>query len=236
MPRGDDDSGITFLSKELEASLTRNSALEKENQELKREVARLKAQISSLKAHDNERKSMLWKKLQNSFDNSNTDAKHQKPTIAFTTQEQHLAGENLCPRPDSPESAPRKERPARVPKAPPSPTNATSPSLKEVNGNKLPLAPAPAPAPAPPRPPPLPSKLLAGSKAVRRVPEVMEFYRSLTRRDPQVERGNPVGIPTVGNSRNMIGEIENRSSHLMAVSMVATCSSPFSYLVKKFFS
>ncbi|KAJ9698730.1 hypothetical protein PVL29_007672 [Vitis rotundifolia] len=211
MQRDDDDSGITFLNKELEASLARNNALEKENQELKQEVARLKAQISSLKAHDNERKSMLWKKLQSSFDNSNADAKQQKPTNTVRTPEQNLAVENLCPRPDSPESAPRKERPARVPKPPPRPTTATPPSLKEVNGNKVPLA------PPPPRPPPLPSKLLAGSKAVRRVPEVMEFYRSLTRRDPQVERANPVGIPTVGNSRNMIGEIENRSSHLMAI-------------------
>ena len=230
MPKDDDDSGISFLSKELEASLARNSALEKENQELKQEVGRLKAQISSLKAHDNERKSMLWKKLQNSFDNSNTDTKQQKPTIAVRTPEQNQAVENLCPRADSPESAPRKEKPARIPKPPPRPTSVTSPSLKEVNGNKVPLA------PAPPRPPPLPSKLLAGSKAVQRVPEVMEFYRSLTRREPQVERANPGGIPTVGNSRNMIGEIENRSSHLMAVSMVATYSSLFSYSIKKFYS
>lgn len=221
MPGDDDDSGITFLNKELGAALARNNALEKENQELKNELARLKAQISSLKAHDNERKSMLWKKLQNSFDNGNANANQQKPTIAVRKSEQNLAVENSCPTPDSPECAPRKERPARVPKPPPSPTSSTSPSLKEVNGNKVPLA------QPPPRPPPLPSKLLAGSKAVRRVPEVMELYRSLTRRDPQVERANTVGIPTAGNSKNMIGEIENRSSHLMAVSTVATYFSFF---------
>lgn len=62
------------LVKELQASLMKNDKLEKENHDLRQEVARLRAQVSNLKAHDNERKSMLWKKLQSSYDGGNTDA------------------------------------------------------------------------------------------------------------------------------------------------------------------
>jgi len=61
---------------------------------------------------------------------------------------------------------------------------------------------------------------------VRRVPEVMELYRSLTRRDAHKEnRSNPAGTPVVAFTKNMIGEIENRSAYLSAVSMVTAHSS-----------
>uniref|UniRef100_A0A5B6YG23 Protein CHUP1, chloroplastic n=1 Tax=Davidia involucrata TaxID=16924 RepID=A0A5B6YG23_DAVIN len=212
MPIGDDDSRIAFLKKEFEASLARNNSLEKENQELKQEVARLRSQVSTLKAHDNERKSMLWKKLQYSIDSISTDKSQQKPTIQLQIPETSPIVDNFYPREGFQDSAAKKER---VPKPPPRPTPATPPSLKEVNAKKVPSALAP---PPPPPPPPPPSKLLVGSKAVRRVPEVVEFYRSLMKRDAQREnRSNLIGIQPVTDSRNMIGEIENRSTYLLAI-------------------
>ncbi|KAH0861782.1 hypothetical protein HID58_078993 [Brassica napus] len=78
LPNGEDDSDLMRLVKELQASLMKNDKLEKENHELRQEVARLRAQVSNLKAHDNERKSMLWKKLQSSYDGGNTDASNLK--------------------------------------------------------------------------------------------------------------------------------------------------------------
>uniref|UniRef100_A0ACD5T720 Uncharacterized protein n=1 Tax=Avena sativa TaxID=4498 RepID=A0ACD5T720_AVESA len=73
------------------------------------------------------------------------------------------------------------------------------------------------PAPPPPPPPPPPS-----GPCVRRVPEVVEFYHSLMRRDSKRDGGG--GGPDAGpggsgaaNARDMIGEIENRSSHLLAI-------------------
>ncbi|KAF2587778.1 hypothetical protein F2Q70_00038068 [Brassica cretica] len=78
LPNGEDDSDLMRLVKELQASLMKNEKLEKENHELRQEVARLRAQVSNLKAHDNERKSMLWKKLQSSYDGGNTDASNLK--------------------------------------------------------------------------------------------------------------------------------------------------------------
>ncbi|OMO82849.1 hypothetical protein CCACVL1_11732 [Corchorus capsularis] len=199
MPLGDDESEFFFqiarLKKELEASLAINGSLEKENQELKHEVARLKAQISSLKAHDNERKSMLWKKLHNSMDNSSFDALLQKSSDFIKVSEQSFEFQEL---------AVRKER-QKVPKP------------KEANENKVKAPPPPVPAPAPP-PPPLPSKLLAGSRSVRRVPEVAELYRLLTKKDATMEnKTNSATTPVLAFTRNMIGEIENRSTYVSAI-------------------
>ncbi|KAG6629057.1 hypothetical protein I3843_14G058700 [Carya illinoinensis] len=209
MPQVDDDSEINLLKKKLEASLERVDSLEKENQELKQEASRLKVQISSLRAYNNERKTILWKKLQSSLDGSYTDAPQHKPSTLVNVSEQSPEAEKSCTRTDFPEST--AEKPIRIPIPPPRPNSVTLSSPKEVKGNKAPSAPAPPP-------PPLPSKPLVGSRAVRRVPEVIELYRSLTRRDPQKEnRTNPTGSLLVASTKNMIGEIENRSRYLSAI-------------------
>ena len=223
MPQEDDESEIKLLKKELEVSQARIEPLEKENQELKQEVSRLKAQISSLRAHNNERKTMLWKKLQNSLDSNYTDASQHKPSIFMSVSEQRPGvPEKTSARTDIPEAIAEKKT-IKVPNPPPRPHSVTPYLPKEVvKGNTAP--------PTPP-PPPLPSKLLAGSRAVRRVPEVMELYRSLTRRDANKDnRTNPAGTPVVAFTKNMIGEIENRSSYLSAVSMVALASLFFIFI------
>ena len=210
MPQEEDESEINFVKKELEVSLARIDSLEKENQELKQEVSRLKAQISSIRAHNNERKTMLWKKLQNTLDSNYTDASQHKPSMFMSVSEQNPGVEKVCTGTDIIEAT--AEKTMKIPSPPPRP-NSVTPSLpKEVKGNIAP--------PTPP-PPPLPSKLLAGSRAVRRVPEVMELYRSLTRRDANKDnRTNPAGAAVVAFTKNMIGEIENRSTYLSAVSIV----------------
>ncbi|KAI5603926.1 hypothetical protein POPTR_001G279000v4 [Populus trichocarpa] len=209
MRKEEDESLIIYLKKEVEAALLRTDSLEKENQDLRQEVVRLKAQICSLKAHDNERKSMLWKKLQNPFDSSKTEVFLQKQSDFVKVSERSV--EHSSPRPSIQELAAIKEKHAKVPNPPPRPTYVAPPSLKEANDNKLPLTSAPPPPPPPPN-------MCAGSKAVRRVPEVVEFYRLLTRRDAHMEnRTNSAAIPVVAFTPNMIGEIENRSSYLSAI-------------------
>ena len=160
---------------------------------------------------------MLWKKLHNSIDNCNTDGSPQKSSDFMKVSEQSLEAENLYPRPSFQELAVRKDRQSKVPKPPPRSNPFISPSPNEVNENKV-KAPS---VPAPP-PPPLPSKLLAGFRSVRRVPEVMELYRLLTRKDANMEnKTNATAIPVLAFTRNMIGEIENRSTYVSAVSTVA---------------
>lgn len=204
---GEEPMKITFLKKEFEASLLRIHSLENENQELKQEVGRLKAQVNALKAHDTERKSVLWKKLQNSLDVKVTEKPQQIPSFSVEVPEKSPIFEKFSPKEeDIIDATVKKERPAII--APP-PRPFTS-SLKQVEGNIGPLSPPP--------PPPPPTKALVGSKAVRRVPEVMEFYRSLMRKDSQNEnKSSPMGFLQVVNSRNMIGEIENKSTYLSAI-------------------
>ncbi|PON77863.1 Tetratricopeptide repeat (TPR)-like superfamily protein [Parasponia andersonii] len=129
-----------------------------------------------------------------------------------------------------------RSRLPRVPKPPPrptlssssspatSPTGASCPSSSLENRAQaeqaaIPPPPPPPPmkvAPAPPPPPPPPRGLKPMPAKVRRVPEVVEFYHSLMRRDSRRE-SNVTDAPATANARDMIGEIENRSSHLLAI-------------------
>lgn len=212
--RGELEDGyeIVLLRKQLEASIERNDFLEKENLELRREVARLKSQISSLRAHDNERKSLLWKKIQSSIDSENALlASQPKPSAPAKAPEHRAEAERMLPRPDF---GPGIERAERVPKLSAKPVIVPHPpSLEEMNGKKIPTAPAPPP-------PPPPSKSSVRTNAVRRVPEVVELYRALTRKEVCMgNKSNPAGALAVEFNRNMIGEIEKRSTYLSAVSI-----------------
>ncbi|KAL5231956.1 hypothetical protein ABZP36_030732 [Zizania latifolia] len=119
--------------------------------------------------------------------------------------------------------------PPPPPPPPPLPTGArrsacSSPSTSS-SGSAGPPAPPPPPPPAARRnsktssPATLASSASASGQCVRRVPEVVEFYHSLMRRDSKRDGGG-VEAGTGGGAaaaRDMIGEIENRSSHLLAI-------------------
>lgn len=134
---------------------------------------------------------------------------------------------------DSTQSSLRSRVP-RVPNPPPKPSSSSSlPADNKLSAGKQfpppppppppPSAPKPLPAPAksaPPPPPPPPKGLRAGPAKVRRIPEVVEFYHSLMRRDSRRDSaGQSEVFPATSNARDMIGEIENRSAHLLAVSV-----------------
>ncbi|KAI9395957.1 hypothetical protein POPTR_004G054900v4 [Populus trichocarpa] len=124
----------------------------------------------------------------------------------------------------------------RVPKPPPKrslSSLATSSSSVSSSGSDHSVSCPPAPHPPPPPPPPVAKKVgppppppppppkgkRAGTEKVRRVPEVAEFYHSLMRRDSRRDSGGGVAeaLPVTANARDMIGEIENRSTHLLAI-------------------
>ncbi|XP_061356473.1 INCREASED PETAL GROWTH ANISOTROPY 1-like protein 1 [Gastrolobium bilobum] len=204
---------ITSLKKNLEVQMARNELLEKENKDLRQEVTRLKSQIFSLKAQNIERKSIFWKKIQKSMDGNNTDALQHKAAVQVIKSEKSPTNENVHTNSDFQEpAAPKKERSTRIPTPPPRPAcNPFLPPQKNEKGMKV------QPTTAPP-PPPIPPKSLVGMKAVRRVPEVIEFYRSLTRNDANMNNKiNTNGTPAVAFTRNMIEEIENRSTFLSAI-------------------
>ncbi|GAV71074.1 hypothetical protein CFOL_v3_14568 [Cephalotus follicularis] len=129
-----------------------------------------------------------------------------------------------------------RSRAPRVPKPPPKRSSPvmSSDSSSDSKENRVPPLPPPLPTlhpPSmlpdtaakpvvpPPPPPPLPRGMKAVAAKVRRVPEVVEFYHSLMRRDSRRDSGAGVAdvVPATANARDMIGEIENRSSHLLAI-------------------
>uniref|UniRef100_A0A0E0LJ22 Protein CHUP1, chloroplastic n=1 Tax=Oryza punctata TaxID=4537 RepID=A0A0E0LJ22_ORYPU len=125
-----------------------------------------------------------------------------------------------------------EKRAPRVPRPPPAPS-ATTTSAAVNTANGVP-PPPPRPPGTPPPPPPLPGKLggppppppppgslprnLAGGDKVHRAPEVVEFYQSLMKREAKKDTTSLGSMTsTVSDVRsNMIGEIENRSTFLLA--------------------
>ncbi|XP_071707792.1 protein INCREASED PETAL GROWTH ANISOTROPY 1 [Rutidosis leptorrhynchoides] len=143
-----------------------------------------------------------------------------------------------------------RSRVPRVPKPPPRPSLSLSSSCSSTSSlsssaeRALTEQQIPAPAlvskPVPPPPPPPPRKIKSADPSppppppappvttsvktfpakVTRVPEVVEFYHSLMRRESRREScngGASADVPSTANTRDMIGEIENRSSHLLAI-------------------
>ncbi|KAL6546257.1 hypothetical protein OROMI_021978 [Orobanche minor] len=108
-----------------------------------------------------------------------------------------------------------EKRALRIPNPPP------RPSCSDLNGQKRETL-TPTLLPPPPPPPPPHPKLTARSMTgkVQRAPQVVEFYHSLMKRESRKEclnsgTADASGVANVRSS--MIGEIENRSSHLLAI-------------------
>ncbi|KAM7257064.1 hypothetical protein ACFE04_012805 [Oxalis oulophora] len=206
------------LKKQLDASLRKIDRLEKENCDLRQEVARLNSQVSSLKAYDNERKSILCKRLQHSVDNSTTDASIQQIKSTFVKTSEKNSEVKLIEKRSS-----FNEMPAKIEKPPPKPPFSVHSSINDVKSSSAPA------------PPPLPSKFLLSTRSVRRVPEVVELYRLLTKKEANTEhRINSFTVPLVTFNKNMIGEIENRSTYLSAIKLDVEKQKEFiNFLIEK---
>ncbi|KAI3734016.1 hypothetical protein L6452_13476 [Arctium lappa] len=126
-----------------------------------------------------------------------------------------------------------EKRPPRTARPPPRPTGGapatTANPPAEVPGGGPPPPPPPPGAPppppppgGPPRPPPPPGSLARGAGGgdkVHRAPELVEFYQSLMKREAKKDTSivSASAANTADARSNMIGEIENRSTFLLAV-------------------
>ncbi|KAK7268362.1 hypothetical protein RIF29_21060 [Crotalaria pallida] len=111
-----------------------------------------------------------------------------------------------------------EKRSPRVPRPPPKPSDSAPVSKNSNPSNGTLYAP---PAPPPPPPPPLGS-LARGAMdgdQVHRAPELVEFYQTLMRREAKKDTSSLISKTTNASDAmsNMIGELENRSSFLLAV-------------------
>lgn len=127
-----------------------------------------------------------------------------------------------------------EKRPPRIPRPPPKLTGEAPSSTNANLPSGMPGGPPPPPPPpgappppppplgGPPRPPPPPgslSRAAGGGDKVHRAPEVVEFYQSLMKREAKKDTSALTSSTsnTVEARSNMIGEIENRSTFLLAV-------------------
>ncbi|KAL5222542.1 hypothetical protein ABZP36_027255 [Zizania latifolia] len=105
-----------------------------------------------------------------------------------------------------------EKRALRIPNPPPRPS-VSAPRSGPSNGSTV-------NPPQPPPPPPPPKFSTRSAGVMKRAPQVAELYHSLMRRDSKKDTSGS-GICETANSANarssMIGEIENRSSHLQAI-------------------
>ncbi|TVU47396.1 hypothetical protein EJB05_06996 [Eragrostis curvula] len=203
------DACVALLRSKLHGLVERNRALEEENKQLRHQVSRLKGQVSSLEVLDSDKK-IQWKKLENSA----TSISHSKEKQFIQNNDEAKEvidlNSSLCyNRQQFSRTTLLRSRAPRVPNPPPSPTS-IQPVIKARKEGCM--------ATPPPPPPPPSSKLQRSTKAVQRVPEVVELYRSLVRREGKNDsKSGSTGIPAVTGSREMIGEIENRSAYVLAI-------------------
>ncbi|TKY69415.1 CHUP1 [Spatholobus suberectus] len=119
-----------------------------------------------------------------------------------------------------------EKRPTRVPRPPPKASGGGAAVSTNANpSNGVPSAPPipPPPPGGPPPPPPPPRSLSRGAMdgdKVHRAPQLVEFYQTLMKREAKKDTSSLLVSSTSNASdarSNMIGEIENRSSFLLAV-------------------
>ncbi|KAJ6891230.1 protein CHUP1 [Populus alba x Populus x berolinensis] len=156
----------------------------------------------------------------------------EKPVASGESSEQSSDGKDVDSQTVSKmKFAHIEKRPPRVPRPPPK-SSAGAPVATNANPSggvppsppPPPGAPPPPPPPpgGPPRPPPPPGSLPRGAGSgdkVHRAPELVEFYQSLMKREAKKDTSSLISSTSnVSDARsNMIGEIENRSSFLLAV-------------------
>ncbi|XP_047950174.1 protein CHUP1, chloroplastic-like isoform X2 [Salvia hispanica] len=155
----------------------------------------------------------------------------EKPIISASSNDQSSDGKTDSPIVSKMQLVEIEKRPARTPRPPPKASGGASGNTNTNVPSRAPGGPplppptpgAPPPPPPPggaPRPPPPPGSLppRGASDKVHRAPELVEFYQSLMKREA---KNTNALISTSSNTSearsNMIGEIENRSSFLLAV-------------------
>ncbi|KAJ4834265.1 Protein chup1, chloroplastic [Turnera subulata] len=122
-----------------------------------------------------------------------------------------------------------EKRPPRVPRPPPKASGGAPVGVSANPSGGIPPPPSGGPPPpppppggGPPPPPPPPGSLPRGAGSgdkVHRAPELVEFYQSLMKREAKKDTSSLISTTSnVSDARsNMIGEIENRSTFLLAV-------------------
>ncbi|CAE5959623.1 unnamed protein product [Arabidopsis arenosa] len=202
---------VLNLKTELEEARNSNAELELKNKKLSQDLASAEAKISSLSSNDKpakEHQNTRFKDIQRLIASKLEQSKVKKE-VAVESSSSIIT--RSSPQPPSPS-------PSRLPPTPPLPKFLVSSasSLCKRDENSSPFAP-PTPPPPPPPPPPRP---LAKAARAQKSPPVSQLFQLLKKQDnsrdlsPSVN-GNQSQVNSAHNS--IVGEIQNRSAHLIAI-------------------
>ncbi|CAM8902463.1 unnamed protein product [Rhodiola kirilowii] len=206
--RSDEDLEVTYLREQVQACFRLITTLEKEKQDLQHQTKLLEAQVASY---------VREKEMVRDVSQPENIAHEDKEKSCSEAKTIHVHMEVITRMPNG------------EAKLPPELVESDHVMENGKDGERM------MPSKLPPPPPPPLKMLPVKSKAVRRMPEVIEFYRSLTRKDSRIEsRSNGSSISEASFSKNMIGEIENRSTYLMAIkSDVETQAEFINFLIRE---
>ncbi|KAL5700596.1 hypothetical protein ACHQM5_026021 [Ranunculus cassubicifolius] len=186
-------SEVLELKAELEKLRDLNVELESKNIQFAEDLAAAQAKISSLSTHDQDRAS-------------------QKPQTSNFKDVQKLIAKKLenfvVTKSDGKEG---RMPPAKISK----PVSSVVSVQPKISVNSAP----PTAMPPPPPPPPLP-RVPTRVSAAKKAPSLVEFYHTLTKREERKDASGP-GIHNSRGTNNahnsIVGEIQNRSTHLLAI-------------------
>lgn len=201
--RIDDLEGeVVRLKGELDKALAFNQQLQLQNQKLTHELASSHAKISTLPVQRDsvgEHQSPNFKDIQKLIANKLERSVVKKEVLSEASITR--ASSTSLPTPPPP---------------PPPPTPPISPSPKVIAVGKK--APPPSSLPPPPPPPPPPS---ARAPTNRKPPAFLEFYHTLTKQEGNQDSpsglGNRHKQEAISAHNSIVGEIQNRSAHLLAI-------------------
>ncbi|KAL9308990.1 putative protein CHUP1 [Arabidopsis thaliana] len=198
---------VLNLKTELEEARNSNAELELNNRKLSQDLVSAEAKISSLSSNDKPAK-----------EHQNSRFKDIQRLIASKLEQSKVKKEVAV---ESSRLSPPSPSPSRLlptPPTPPLPKFLVSPasSLGKRDENSSPFAP-PTPPPPPPPPPPRP---LAKAARAQKSPPVSQLFQLLNKQDnsrnlSQSVNGNKSQVNSAHNS--IVGEIQNRSAHLIAI-------------------
>ncbi|KAH9772016.1 protein CHUP1 [Citrus sinensis] len=180
-------------------------------------------------------------------DNSKFDSKHPTlpPKLALLKEKPIVSGDSNDQSHDDRAAESQtiskmkfsqiEKRPPRVFRPPPKPSGGASAGTNANPSTGTPPAPPPPPGATPPPPPPLPlppggppppppppgslPRGVGSGDKVQRAPELVEFYQTLMKREAKKDTSSLISSTSNASDArsNMIGEIENKSSFLLAV-------------------
>lgn len=194
-------SEISVLKAQIEKLQSLNFDLESQNRRFAEDLAAAEAKALALASRDQESPSSTevqnpkFRDIQKLIANKLDHFKGKEPIKEGTTV--------------------KMQPPTLRPPPPPPPLKVS------MNGPPPPLPPKVSMnGPPPPPPPPPPRNAPAKASTMQKAPALVQFYHSLTKRDGKKDtmgNGNPNSPVVVNAHSSIVGEIQNRSAHLLAI-------------------